>query len=117
MTLPRCAKCIIGVLRKCIDMSLLDRWIIIVKQAGELSVVEIFIYLVFFQAKKAKRQDIFKRAEKYAKEYEKADRELIKNKRDARKANNYFVPAQPKVAFVMRIRGYVYNCGIAMRQP
>jgi len=57
------------------------------------------------QAKKLKRQDIFKRAEKYAKEYATAERELINNKRAARKANNYYVPAQPKVAFVIRIRG------------
>ncbi|KAF6041432.1 hypothetical protein EB796_000259 [Bugula neritina] len=57
------------------------------------------------KAKKLKRQDIFKRAEKYAKEYATAERELINNKRAARKANNYYVPAQPKVAFVIRIRG------------
>ncbi|XP_067928618.1 large ribosomal subunit protein uL30-like [Watersipora subatra] len=57
------------------------------------------------KAKKAKRQEIFKRAEAYAKEYATAERELIKNKRDARRAKNFFVPAQPKVAFVIRIRG------------
>lgn len=57
------------------------------------------------QSDKANRVEIFKRAEKYAKEYHQAERDLIKNKRDARKSGNFYVPAQPKLAFVMRIRG------------
>lgn len=55
------------------------------------------------------RQRIFKRAEQYAKEYKSAEREVIKNKRDARREGNFFVPAEPKVALVIRIRGYVEN--------
>merc|ERR1711990_1353651 len=43
-------------------------------------------------ARKAKRADIFKRAEKFAKEYQ--DQE-----------GNYYVPGDPKLSFVMRIRG------------
>ena len=67
------------------------------------TMVEIFT----FQAKKVKRQEIFKRAESYAKEYTRAEKTLIKNKRDARRAGNFFVDAQPKLAFVMRLRGLV----------
>merc|ERR1712203_1001649 len=52
-------------------------------------------------ARRAKRVDIFKRAEKYVKE----DRDHLRLKREARKAGNYHVPAEPKLAFVMRIRG------------
>lgn len=44
-------------------------------------------------------------AEKYHAEYEKSDAALIKAKRDAKAAGNFFVEDAPKVAFVVRIRG------------
>merc|ERR1739838_1300394 len=53
----------------------------------------------------AKRVDIFKRAEKYVKEYRDQERDDLRLKREARKAGNYHVHAEPKLAFVMRIRG------------
>merc|ERR1711931_428942 len=56
-------------------------------------------------ARRAKRVDIFKRAEKYVKEYRDAERDEIRLQRDAKKEGNYYVPAEPKLAFVMRIRG------------
>ncbi|ORZ37863.1 ribosomal protein L30, ferredoxin-like fold domain-containing protein [Catenaria anguillulae PL171] len=56
-------------------------------------------------ANKAKRVVIFKRAEQYVKEYRKAEREEIRLKRVARQANNFHVPAEPKLAFVIRIKG------------
>jgi 60S ribosomal protein uL30 len=52
-----------------------------------------------------KRREIFKRAEKYAKEYRVKDLYNLRCARQARKGNNFFVPDQPKVAFVIRIRG------------
>jgi 60S ribosomal protein uL30 len=52
-----------------------------------------------------KRREIMKRAEKYAKEYRVKDLSDIRCARQARKNNNFYVPDQPKVAFVMRIRG------------
>merc|ERR1711872_144161 len=45
------------------------------------------------------------RAEKYAKEYQDQERDEIRLRREARKEGNYYVPADPKLAFVMRIRG------------
>ena len=42
---------------------------------------------------------------KYFKAETDAAAQLIKARRDARKAGDYFVEAQPKVAFVVRIRG------------
>ena len=63
----------------------------------------------FYQASKAKRKVIFKRAETYVKEYLSKEREEIRLKRAARQAGNFYVPAQAKVYFVVRIRGYVYN--------
>merc|ERR1712136_713511 len=56
-------------------------------------------------ARKHKRATIFKRAEKYAKEYQDQERDEIRLRREARKEGNYYVPADPKLAFVMRIRG------------
>lgn len=56
-------------------------------------------------ARRAKRVDIFKRAEKYVKEYRDQERDDLRLKREARKSGNYHVPAEPKLAFVMRIRG------------
>ena len=57
------------------------------------------------QASKAKREVIFKRAETYVKEYLSKEREEIRLKRAARAAGDFYVPAQPKVYFVIRIRG------------
>ncbi|KAL0946693.1 hypothetical protein HGRIS_012880 [Hohenbuehelia grisea] len=53
----------------------------------------------------AKRKVIFKRAESYVKEYLTKEREEIRLKRAARTAGDFYVPAQPKVYFVVRIRG------------
>lgn len=57
------------------------------------------------QARKAKRQVIFKRAEQYVNEYKKAEREDIRLRRAAKASGDFYVPAQPKVYFVMRIKG------------
>ena len=57
------------------------------------------------QAAKAKRKVIFKRAESYVKEYLAKEKEEIRLKREARAVGDYYVPAQAKVYFVVRIRG------------
>ncbi|KII88419.1 hypothetical protein PLICRDRAFT_698806 [Plicaturopsis crispa FD-325 SS-3] len=57
------------------------------------------------KAAKAKRKVIFKRAESYVKEYLTKEKEEIRLKRAARTAGDFYVPAQPKVYFVVRIRG------------
>jgi large subunit ribosomal protein L7e len=64
-----------------------------------------FVHSFCLQAAKAKRKVIFKRAESYVKEYLSKEREEIRLKRAARAANDFYVPAQPKVYFVIRIRG------------
>jgi len=51
------------------------------------------------------RRDIFKRAEKYVREYKKKEQDLVRLRRIARKSKNFYVPAQPKLAFVIRTRG------------
>ncbi|VDO72905.1 unnamed protein product [Heligmosomoides polygyrus] len=54
---------------------------------------------------KEKRARIFKRAEKYVAEYRQAQRDQLRLKRDAEKNGDYYVEDQPKLAFVVRIRG------------
>eukprot|EP00529_Nitzschia_sp_RCC80_P001991 CAMPEP_0113466690 /NCGR_PEP_ID=MMETSP0014_2-20120614/14409_1 /TAXON_ID=2857 /ORGANISM="Nitzschia sp." /LENGTH=238 /DNA_ID=CAMNT_0000358935 /DNA_START=45 /DNA_END=761 /DNA_ORIENTATION=+ /assembly_acc=CAM_ASM_000159 len=46
-------------------------------------------------------------SKKYEQEYAKAERELIDNRRKAKKEGGFFVPPEPKVALVIRIRGTI----------
>ncbi|KAE9418652.1 hypothetical protein Angca_008815, partial [Angiostrongylus cantonensis] len=55
--------------------------------------------------RREKRAKIFKRAEKYVREYREAQREQLRLKRDAEKNGDFYVPDEPKLAFVIRIRG------------
>jgi len=57
------------------------------------------------KARKTKRQALFKRAELYVNEYRAKEREEIRLKRAAKAKGEYYVPAQPKVYFVIRLRG------------
>ncbi|WP_411026753.1 hypothetical protein, partial [Salmonella sp. s54395] len=52
-----------------------------------------------------KRREIFHRAEKYARTYRNEELDRIRLSREARKHGNYYVPDEPKLAFVIRIRG------------
>ncbi|RJE25660.1 60S ribosomal protein L7 [Aspergillus sclerotialis] len=56
-------------------------------------------------ANKKKRGVIFKRAESYIKEYRDAERERVRLARAARQQGNFYVPDEPKLAFVIRIKG------------
>jgi len=51
------------------------------------------------------RKEQYALAEKYFKEYSAADAALVKARRDAKAAGSFYVEAQPKVAFVIRIKG------------
>ena len=57
------------------------------------------------KANKEKRGVIFKRAESYVKEYRDQEREKIRLARVAKQEGSYYVPAEPKLAFVVRIKG------------
>lgn len=52
-----------------------------------------------------KRSAIFTRAEKYVKEYRNAEREKVRLSREAKKSDSLYVPEEPKLAFVVRIKG------------
>ncbi len=59
----------------------------------------------YLKARRARRVEIFKRAEKYIKEYRTKERDEIRLARQAKKEGNFYVPAESKLAFVIRIRG------------
>ena len=58
-----------------------------------------------FQTLKEKRNIIFTRAENYVKEYRLKERDEIRLRRMAKQKGNFYVPAEAKLAFVIRIRG------------
>jgi len=49
---------------------------------------------------------IFMCAEQYVKEFRNKEKDLIRLKRQAKDHGNFYVPAESKLAFVIRIRGY-----------
>jgi large subunit ribosomal protein L7e len=57
--------------------------------------------------KLADNKEFFARAEKYAAEYEASQKEAVDNRRKAKAAGGFYVPAEPKVALVIRIRGII----------
>lgn len=57
------------------------------------------------KASQTKRAAMFKRAESYIKEYRTAEKEEIRMKRVARNTGSFYVPSEPKLAFVVRIKG------------
>merc|ERR1712179_847402 len=52
-----------------------------------------------------KRKLIFKRAEQYVKEYRLRERDELRMKKIAKQHDNFYVPPEAKLAFVVRIRG------------
>merc|ERR1711972_241626 len=61
--------------------------------------------LSYLKARRARRVEIFKRAEKYIKEYRTKERDEVRLSRQAKKEGNFYVPAESRLAFVIRIRG------------
>ncbi|GFY79217.1 60S ribosomal protein L7 [Trichonephila inaurata madagascariensis] len=55
--------------------------------------------------RKLKKREIFKRAESYVKEYRSKERDEARLRRQAKSCGKFYVPAEPKVAVVIRIRG------------
>merc|ERR1711998_289928 len=51
------------------------------------------------------RKEQYSLAEKYFNEYQAADAALVKARRDAKAAGTFFVESEPKVAFIIRIKG------------
>merc|ERR1712150_400199 len=52
-----------------------------------------------------KRRVVYKKAEQYVKEYRAKERDEVRLRRMAKRNGNFYVPAEAKLAFVIRIRG------------
>lgn len=62
-------------------------------------------FILTNQADKEKRAAIAERTAAYYKEYRDAERAVIDAKRNAKMSNTFFVEAEPKLVFVVRIKG------------
>jgi large subunit ribosomal protein L7e len=51
------------------------------------------------------KEAMMKRAESYVAEYKALENDSIRLRREAKASGSYYVPAEPKLAFVTRIRG------------
>jgi len=82
---------------------------ILKKQATQAKIAE--DALAASRAAKAKKRSDKKtfiaNAEKYAAEYAAAEKEAVDNRRAAKANGGFYVPAEPKVALVIRIRGII----------
>merc|ERR1711981_987653 len=56
-------------------------------------------------ASRTTRREQYQRAAKYAAEYKSNERDLVRLRRQAKAAGNYYVEPEPKLMFVIRIRG------------
>jgi large subunit ribosomal protein L7e len=59
------------------------------------------------EARKAGRAALRERTAAYEQEYKNTERELINNRRQAKKDGNLYIAPEPKVVFVIRIRGII----------
>merc|ERR1712070_919471 len=55
--------------------------------------------------RRAARRGMYKRAAQYQAEYASIEKSLVRQRRQAKAAGNYFVEPEPKLMFVIRIRG------------
>ncbi|KAJ3207486.1 60S ribosomal protein L7 [Dinochytrium kinnereticum] len=75
------------------------------KTADKIQADRAALSLTLKKEKKEKRKVIFKRAEKYMKEYQSKERDEIRLRRMAKTSGSFYVPAEAKLAFVVRIKG------------
>jgi len=59
------------------------------------------------QKKRADKKEAIASSAKYAAEYKASDEAAVANRRKAKAEGGFFVPAQPKIALIIRIRGII----------
>jgi len=75
------------------------------RSLGEQKKVESERASTLRKTRAATRRVVFKRAEKYVREYRNLEKSLVAFRRQARQTGNYFVEPEAKLAVVVRIRG------------
>jgi large subunit ribosomal protein L7e len=75
------------------------------KTAAELKTKRDARAVKLAKARKTSRKVIYKKAQKYAKEYADAEKSVIRLKRQAKNTGAFYQNPEPKVVFVIRVRG------------
>mmetsp|Transcript_16035 Transcript_16035/g.16774 ORF Transcript_16035/g.16774 Transcript_16035/m.16774 type:complete len:241 (+) Transcript_16035:32-754(+) len=79
------------------------------KQARDAKIAE-FEATLAQKAEKSQvafQKKIYARAQKYAEEYDQLERTAIDNRREAKATDQFYVPEEDKVVFVIRVRGII----------
>jgi len=75
------------------------------KEKAERKVKHLKSRLLVRKKNRERRRDIFRRAESYVKAFRRQQRDLLRIRRMTKLQGNFFVPDEPKLVFVIRIRG------------
>jgi len=75
------------------------------KEKAERKAKDLKARLVVRKKNRERRREIFRRAESYVKAFRRQQRDLVRIKKMAKKQGNFYVPDEPRLAFVIRIRG------------
>jgi len=75
------------------------------KEKAERKAKQLKARLVVRKKNRERKREIFRRAESYVKAYRRQQRDLLRIKKLTKVQNNFYVPDEPKLAFVIRIRG------------
>jgi large subunit ribosomal protein L7e len=89
--------------RKIVPESILKRR----RVAEESSAKKAAAFLASKKEHRQKRGELFKRAEKYIKVYRSIENDSIRFRREAKAKGNFYVEPEPKLVFVIRIRGII----------
>jgi len=75
------------------------------KESAERKAKQLKSRLLNRKKSREHHREIFKRAESYVKTYRRQQRDLLRIKKLTKKQGNFYVPDEPRLAFVIRIRG------------
>jgi len=75
------------------------------KERAEQKAKNLKSRLLLRKKNREQRREIFRRAESYVKTYRCQQRDLLRIRKMTKKQNNFYVPDEPRLAFVIRIRG------------
>uniref|UniRef100_A0A915JIF7 Ribosomal protein L30 N-terminal domain-containing protein n=1 Tax=Romanomermis culicivorax TaxID=13658 RepID=A0A915JIF7_ROMCU len=75
------------------------------KQTAEQKTKALKASVLARKARLVRKREIFRRAEKYIREHRRKEHQLKRLTLEAKKNGNFYVPAEPRLAFVIRIVG------------
>jgi len=75
------------------------------KEKAERKAKQLKASLLVRKKNRDRKREIFRRAESYVKSYRRQQRDLVRIKKMAKAQGNFYVPDEPRLAFVIRTRG------------